>query len=452
MAKLLISFARRNVRLRTGRWFFKKAWPMRFEWIALMAYKRLTVPADQAWVSLEEIARLPSWDGKSRHDTSTYVGRYLQSAELERLPLVMAETTWSGPYRLNLDALAIKFDLRLQDVRNRLRLHPMPASIVRRAALLQFTYLYARAQRMFFRGKLERKGVSDAAGDNAYQIMMGLTKRLSYSRSLRFLALLSAVDILFRLGRYRAARLTLTSNRDRLRHIDDGSLKARFHLKVAWAIQRGSSGRRSDRLVEAALQKASFHAQNSGDRATLGMLAYRTAGYRTKNGLHLEAINQLALALEADLITGNYDNVQNSCANFGSIVHRLGPEHYDEARCWLLLAIAIARMMGLGRDNAHAEMILGKIYAEQRYQKRSRWLLERAQRIADRAGNRVNLADVKMVWAFWYERFGTRRQLIETLRDAVTDFRNLYEFDARQKERYMEQSFPDVWQQVLVNL
>ena len=199
-------------------------------------------------------------------------------------------------------------------------------------------------------------------------------------------------------------------------------------------------------------EKADFCAQNSGDRATLGMLAHRTAGYRTKKGLHLEAINQLVLALEADLITGNYDNVQGACGDIGSIVHRLGPKHYDEARRWLLLSIAIARMMGLGRDDAHAEMILGKIYVEQGYPNRSRWLLERARRIADRAGNRVNLADVKMVWGFWYERFGTRRQLIETLSAALADFRKLFEFDARQKARYMERSFPVVWQEVLESL
>jgi hypothetical protein len=258
MAKLLISFEKRNVCLRTGRWLFKKAWPMRFEWIALMAYKRLTVPGDQAWVSLEEIARLPSWGGKSRHDTSTDVGRYLQAAELRRFQLVTAKTDWSGPYRLNVDALSIEFDLSLSDVRNRLQLRPQPASIAGRAALIRFTHSFARAQRLFFQGKLERKRREDPPAENAYEILMRMTEESSYSPALRFLALLSAIDILFRLGRYRAARLTLMSHRNRLRYIDDGSLKARFHLKVAWALQRGSSGIRSDRLVEAALQKANF--------------------------------------------------------------------------------------------------------------------------------------------------------------------------------------------------
>lgn len=452
MAKLLISFEKRNVRLRTGRWLFKKAWPMRFEWIALMAYKRLTVPGDQAWVNLEEIARLPSWGGKSRHNTSTDVGRYVQSGELRRFPLVTAQTNWSGPYRLSVDAVSVEFDLPLLDVRNRLQLRPQPASIAGRAALIRFTHSFARAQRLFFQGRLERKRREGRSGDNAYEVFMWMTEESSFTPSLRFLALLSAVDVLFRLGRYRAARLTLMNHRNRLRHIEDESLKARFHLKVAWALQRGASGIRSDRLVEAALQKANFCAQNSGDRATLGLLAHRTAGYRTKKGLHLEAINQLVLALEADLITGNYNDVQSTCGNIGSVVHRLGPKHYDEARRWLLLSIAVARMMGFGRDDAHAEMILGKIYVEQGYRNRSKWMMERAKRIAERAGNRVNLADVKMVLGFWCERFGTRRQLMETLRDALFDFRGISDFDARQKERYMERSFPFVWQEVAASL
>jgi hypothetical protein len=452
MAKLLISFEKRNVRLRSGRSLFKREWPMRFEWIALMAYRRLTVPGDQAWVTLEEIGRLPSWGGKSRHDTSTNVGRYLRSAELKRIRLVSAQTTWSGPYRLNVDALSLQFDCSLLEVRNRLRLRPKPASVARRAALFQFTSSFVRAQWLFFQGRLERKGRRAKRPDNAFETLMQMAEERSYTPMLRFVALLSAVDVLFRLGRFRAARLTLMSRRHRLGHIPDESLKARFYLKLAWSFQRSSSGIRSDRAVEAALEAAAFHAQNSGDRAALGMVAHRTAGYRTKKGLHLEAVNQLVLALEADLITGNYDLVQADCGNLGSIIHRLGPEYYEEARGWLLLSIAVARMMHLGRDDAHAEMILGKIYAEQGQQFRSRWLLERAQRIAERAGNRLNLADVKMVWGFWYERFGTRKELIDALRSALSDFRNLLTFDARQKEKYMERCFPMVWQDVVASL
>lgn len=452
MPKLLISFEKRNVRLRTGRWLFKREWPMRFEWIAFMAYKQVTMSADQTWVTLEEIARLPSWGGKARHDTSTNVGRYLQASELRKSSLVTARTNWSGPYRLNVDALSTEFDIPLMEVRNRLRIRPQPASIVRRAALIRFTHSFARAQWLIFQGRLERKRGEVSIGNNAYQMLMRMTEERSYTPVLQLLALLSAIDVLFRLGRFQAARCTLINYRHRLREIGDSSLRARFYVKLAWAFQRGSSGIRSDRAVEAALERATFHAQNSGDRATLGMVAHRTAGYRTKKGLHVEAINQLVLALEADLITGNYDNIQAACGDIGSIVHRLGKEHYDEAREWLLLSISVARVMKLGRDDAHTELILAKIHVERGHRLSSQLLFQRAERIAEHAGNRVNLADVKMVRGFWYERFGTRRQVIETLAGALRIFRQLSEFDVRQKERYMERSFPAAWQDVAASL
>jgi hypothetical protein len=247
------------------------------------------------------------------------------------------------------------------------------------------------------------------------------------------------------------ARLTLLANQKRMRQVDDSALRARFYVKLAWAYQRGSSGKRSDHGVEVALHKADFHAQKSGDRATLGMLAHRIGGYRTKKGFHEEAAHYMTLALEADLITGNYDSLQSDCGNIGSILHRLGPNRYDEARRWLLLSIAIARMMNIGRDDAHAEAILAKIYIEQNRPFQSRWMLERAERIAKGAGNQVNWGDVKMIWGFWYERFGTETDQIAALADAYNIFRRMSEFDTRQKARYMERSFPRVWDQVVDN-
>lgn len=449
MTKLLISFEKRNVRLQTGRWLFRRKWPQRFEWFALLAYQRSIMPPDQAWVTLEEIARLPSWRGKSRHDAGTIVGRYLQSAELQRNRLVSARTKWSGPYQLIPDPLSIEFDLPLFEIRTRLQLREQPASGAQREALIRFAHSFARAQWFFFRGRLTRKTSKDTSGRNAHEVLLRMTEDSSYSPALQFLALLAAVDVLFRLGRFQAARRTLLANQARMRRVRDWTLRARFYLKLAWAYQRGSSGKRSDHAVEGALQKADFYARNSGDRATLGMLAHRTGGYRTKKGFHIEAINYMVLALEADLITGNYDSLQSNCGNIGSIVHRLGPKHYDEARRWLLLSIAIARMMNIGRDDAHAEAILGKIYIEQGRRFRSRWMLERAERIAKGAGNRVNWGDVRMIWGFWYKRFGTRNEQTAALADALGIFRSMSEFDARQKARYMEREFPEVWDAIV---
>ena len=75
--------------------------------------------------------------------------------------------------------------------------------------------------------------------------------------------------------------------------------------------------------------------------------------------------------------------------------------------------------------------------------------LKRAERIAKAAGNHVNLADVRIVQAFWQRKYGSRKELIETLGRAVIEFRRLRNFDSRQKERYMMLEFPSVWFHVL---
>src|ERR1039458_8309019 len=129
MPKLLISFNHTNARLSGSRWIFPTRRRMRFEWLALLALKRLTLSGEQAWVNLAEIARLPSWRGKNKHSVTTNIGRYLQSLERTGLNLVSAEANWAGPYRLNVGALSIKFDIPLAEVIKRLRLGAAVAKI-----------------------------------------------------------------------------------------------------------------------------------------------------------------------------------------------------------------------------------------------------------------------------------------------------------------------------------
>jgi len=164
----------------------------------------------------------------------------------------------------------------------------------------------------------------------------------------------------------------------------------------------------------------------------------------------MEAVGSYASALQDHLIAGKYDRIEAACGNLGSVLHRLGPEYYEEARRWLLLSIALARLLRLGRDDAHAEMILAKICIEQDHQPRrkSEWLLKRAERIASRAGNQVNLGDIKMVWGFWQQRFGTAAAETATLVDAIQTFRRMSEFDTQQKIDYIRAKFPEVWPQV----
>jgi hypothetical protein len=449
MSRLVISFAKQNVRLGVSTWLFQTKQTMRFEWLALLAFKRLTVPGDQAWVTLEEIAGLPHWRGKHRHHVATNIGRYLQATPLNRSQIVTAIARWAGPYRLTEDALSVAFDIPLDDVAMRLNLNTLSPSSTGRSELIGFTLSYARAQWLFFQGRLTSKTRTNRSRDYAYKRLMIMAGNQSYGSTLRLLACLSAVEVLYRLGQFRAARRTLQDNISLVRRTPDLSLKARYHLKLAWAHQRSSTSVKSDRAVKLALIRASSFAENSGDRSALGLLAHRRALYLTKKRSHMAAVEQLLLALEAYLIIADYDGVQATCGNIGSIIHRVGPKHYREARQWLLLSIAVARLMKLGRDDAHAEMILGKIYVEEGKCFQSRWLLKRAERIADQAGNRVNLADVKMVWGFWHQSFGKRIQQVQTLAAALRLFRSLTEFDVAQKEKYMSQRFPEVWEDVV---
>jgi tetratricopeptide (TPR) repeat protein len=447
---VLVSFYERNVRLPSGKWLFKKRHEMRFEWFALLAYKRIAFPGDQAWVSLEEIAMLPNWKGRSKHHIATNVGRYLQSGSFERSQVFVSGDTWSGPYRLETRPLSIRLDISQTAVRQRLHLRYKSDTAKKKQRMLEFTLSYVRAQWLFFRGRLRsRAGQKTTLADSAFERLRVMAEDKKYSPTFRLVACLAAVEVLFRLGRVKAARETLHQNHHLLRRVPDQSLQAQFCLKMAWARQRASSGTDSNRAVESALAKAGAYAENSGDRASLGLLAHRTAGYLTKRGRHSEAVDHLIAALEAHLITGNYHQVQFACADIGSIVHRLGLKHYDEARKWLLASILVGRWMRIGRDDAHGEMILGKMCIEQGKRFRSEWLLGRAERIAEKAGNQINLADVKMVWGFWYKRFGQREDQIKTLMDAVRIYRKLYEFDSAQKENYMSRKFPDVWDEVL---
>src|SRR5450756_688791 len=109
-----------NVRIGPSRWLFARRHAMRFEWITLLALRRVAGAPDQSWVTVDDIARLPGWIGKTPHNIATNVGRYLQSFEREGLTLVDARSRWAGPYRLRLAASAITFDSPVDEVAKRL--------------------------------------------------------------------------------------------------------------------------------------------------------------------------------------------------------------------------------------------------------------------------------------------------------------------------------------------
>jgi hypothetical protein len=449
--RLLISFAKQSVWF-DGQKLFPTHQRMRFEWFALLAYKRVNQPSDQSSVSASEIARLPSWRGRGQRHIRINVGRYLRSTELARTALVVADKPWAGPYKLDVQALSIRFDVPLNSARQKLNLDVCDEPMSQREELLRFALLYARAQSLFFRGSLLPHAKENGPKINARDLLMSLVRSKSYNPTLRSLACLAAAELQYRIGDIAEGLRILFANERLFKGTPDLSIKAQFYLKQAWRYQRASSGKTSDREVKRALGKAAAVASASGDRMSLGLLAYRTGLFLTKKAHHEEAISQLIMALEAFLITGNFDMVQSACGNIGSVIHRLGVARYEEARRWLLTSMAIARWTDVGRDDAHAEMILGKIYVESKKpKKRLSWLLlKRAERIAAHAGNAINLADTKMVQGFWHKRFGnSRKQYVATLAEALRVFESLPLFDRRQKKKYMAQSFEKVWDDAL---
>jgi hypothetical protein len=446
---LKVSFEKQNVQIAPSRWLFAKRHASRFEWMALLAYRRAKPSFDGGWVTLDDIVNLQSWARMTRHHAGTNIGRYLQAYERDGLELIEAKSRWVGPYRLNEPPSDIEFDIPIAEIEKRLRVKRRESEPPREE-LRRFVFMYARAQWLFNQGRLVPTEVQAQADRGAFGEFLHLTSDDRFCSRLQLIACIAALRVLFRLGRFGAARKTLAQNTRLVRTVTDPVLKAQYFLAAAWSRQRGESGTASNLSVENALSSARAFAEDSGDRASLGLLAYRTGGFLTKKGRHEEAVPQLLYAVEAAIVTGNFDAAQAYCGEVGSVIHRLGPDYYREARAWLLLGIAISRWMGIGRDDAHSEMILGKIYAELGKQPNlARFWLGRAERTAERSGNQLNSADVKMVWAFWHQRFGSRQDLIKALGSALLIFRGLREFDCRQKEQYMALKFPSVWPDVL---
>jgi len=259
MTRLLISFEMQNVRIDDGDWLLKRR-PLRFEWLALLALKRRIQSGNYAWVNIEDVGKLPSWRGKRKQDIGIYVKRYLESLRGISELTVSARAQWRGPYRLEAAPLSIEFDLPIREVEKRLDLTARSDLSPSREELLRFTPLFIRGIWLIFQGRLKASRKNE---DSAYKRFMGLTADSSYRPTLRLLACLAAADVQHRLGQFRGARQALRDYAALLRRTPDLSLRAQYYLKLAWADQRSSTGTRSDRAVNASLNRAQIFAENS---------------------------------------------------------------------------------------------------------------------------------------------------------------------------------------------
>jgi hypothetical protein len=444
-----VSFAKQNVEIGDGRWLFARGHRDRFEWIALLAYRRTTAFHDGGSVSRDDISQLPHWSGKTRKHIGDNVARYFQGPSRIDADLVKAGSLRTGPYRLTVSPSDVSFDLPLAEITKALGISPSRPEI-QRNDLTRFAPRFVRAELLLQQGKLT-SGSSDDALASAHSTLTDLEREFQNNPRLRLIATLAAIRVEFRIGRFGAARNALLQCEDLAKQVSDPVLEAQYHLSLAWSYQRAESGTHSNYAVETSLSKAREFASHSGDRSSLGLLAYREAWFLAKKKRYDDALAQMSFAVEAAIITSDFTALQAYCADFGSIAHRIGPRHYTEARRWILIGILIARWARVGRDDAHGEMILGKMYSEMGGRKRTAALwLKRATRVAKDANNAVNLADIRMVWAFWHLHYGKRERLIKTLGKALVGFRRLREFDCRQKEKYMMLEFPSAWIQAQV--
>jgi hypothetical protein len=445
---LQVCFAQQNVLIGDDQWLFQRRHRDRFEWIALPAYRRATLSHNGGWVNRDDIARLPKWSGKTRKHIGDNVARYLHDLKAAGFNLVEASSPSAGPYRLINPPEDLLFDLPIEQVTKALHIAPLRPEI-RRNDLIRFVPRFVRAELLLQRGHL----ISTSTGSSllsAHGMFTDLVNDYSANPRLQLIATLAATRVLFRIGRFSAARQTLLQCEEMIENIGDPVIEAQYYLSVAWSYRRAESGTPSNRTVETMLSKAREKASHSGDRSCLGLLAYREAWSLARKKQYDDALAQMSFAIEAAIITSNFTALQAYCADLGSIAHRIGPRHYTEARRWILIGILLARWTRVGRDDAHGEMILGKMYSDigMRPLIAKLWL-KRAERVAVSAGNAVNIADTHMVCALWERQYGSRQSLVETLGKALIEFRSLRNFDANQKESYIRRKFPSVWFKVL---
>ncbi|MGA2992908.1 MAG: hypothetical protein ABSD88_20755 [Candidatus Korobacteraceae bacterium] len=447
MFKLTVSFEKRNARL-GSKWLFSRRHQMRLEWLALLTLKSATESADQTWVSLEEIARLPHWAGKSRRTIGMDVGRYVSELERRGIGIIKSGTMLSGPYRL-IPGVNPFFDVPLNEVKRLLRIR-QPDVVSSRQLMAEFTHGYVQAQSFLYSGRLTTEGTGQRRyRQAAYGTLLKLATDRRHDSWSRLLAGVSAASVLQRLGRYEKAVAMRRDQRDLLRKTNDPALKAYYYLTEAAGLFRSMPPRAKKTSLPAALRRATAFANESADKSSLGWISLRTGLYLARYGRNEEAIDELIRGLRSHLLTDNYNGVQLCCGNIGSIIHRIGERHYAEARDWLTLAIDVAAWMHLGSDDAHAEMIMAKIETEEGNRDAALRWLKQAETIAEGAANQISLADVKVGWALWHQHFGKQEDEIEALVGAVGIYSRLRGFDFKSRAKYLARIFPEVWNTVL---
>jgi tetratricopeptide (TPR) repeat protein len=442
--QLSVSMEDHNILLEPGGFSFPRRHALRFEWLALLAYTRKTEPPEGGWVSIEEFQRLPLWRGKTIEHIGTNVGRYIQDLEQSGVRLLEAQTTWRGPYRLQVSPEAIDFDLPLEAVGN--RLGRKPQAIPSRKTLLRFTEKYARAMSLFLEGRLSSDSrTKKRRQENAWSAFSALAAENNLDARLHLIANLAAVRVLDTLGRFTAAAKTLDDCERLVSRVHDPAVSARFFF---------ANTKRYDRLgdktaLEKNLAEARAFATKSADLVLLAMSAEREGLRLSQQREYQKALAFLLQGLNARLLIDNFDAVQSSCFNIGNALQQMSEKHYEEAGQWLKLCVNICKWLHLGRYEALSEIILAKISLESgKTRSYVKWMRE-AEKLTALSRNALDLFWCHVIRAFYYQRHKKSEEVREELVKARHIYLSKRDFDQTGLEKYLARKFPDVWDEVV---
>ena len=442
MKQLLVSFHKRNVYLRSSRFAFTRSHNLRFEWIALLAFKRAH-RIDDGWTTIDEICRLPHWHGenRNRHNAAINVGRYLQELTRNEIFIVTAERPWSGPYRLSIPSRQIEFDLQNSAIRKQLGMRER--SVTRDLdALYIFTRDFVRATSLLFQEELD---IADKQSrhDDARRTFMALAKKQGMPTSLRVLAYLAAVRILHRFGELEAAAESLDDCGKYLKKISDAVLKAEFHIANAWHSTRTGDYNKGQRELDL----AEVLIGSSEDKRALAALENEQGLLLAVTKKYEEALPCYLTSLQASLMAGNYYRLKQACFFIGSLLRSLGKRYQSRSTQWVHLSIDVVGWMRLHKAEAQAEILLAEMYLESKeYQRFEHWVAK-ADSFASTSGRWFTVVECHILRARYFRKIHKNEAAV----DALASARNIYlQFEGSDvQDHALAHEFPEEWKSVM---
>jgi tetratricopeptide (TPR) repeat protein len=442
---LLVSIQKRNVVLRAKDYLFPRRHALRFEWFALLAYKRKVQSGGEGWVTLEQIQRLPLWRGKTKHHIGTNVGRYIQELDNNGIELVEARSRWRGPYRLKVPPSEIGFDISMSRVAR--YLGEVRRTSLNRDELYHFTHEYCRAISLYFQGRLSPSlRTRKRQQANALGKLLELSHTKDLDARLRLMTNLAAVRVLDSLGKASGAAMTLDDSKKLLKQVRDPVMIAKFYLADVWKCYRTGD----DIGVEKSLAYAKALSGKSTDLSVNASAMNYDGLQLSAKGDYDSALKDLLQALYTRLPTENFDAIQASCFNVGNTLQRMGEPHYEEAEKWLRLCLDICKWMNIGRYEATSEIILSKIALESgRTRTFFKWIKE-AEAFAERSGNPSDKMWCQIMRAFYSQQQKAFEDAIEHLVRARQIYLRIPNW--KTPDKYLRRKFPEIWDEVVDRL